>query len=383
MTDPYDVIVVGVGAHGSATIAELAARGCRVLGLERSDVPNTLGSSGGVNRMIRLAYNEDPRYVPLVQHAYDRWRALEARVQDRLLVVTGGLDIGSPSSAVVEGSIAACRAHELRHEILSRTELRRRYPAFEVPDDHVAVLQPDAGFVMSERAIAAYAATAIADGAEIHGNEPVVAWEATDDLVTVRTDRDTYRARRLLLAAGAWMPSLVDVLRDVAVPERQVLMWTQPREPAMFQVGTFPVFIHEDDDGTEWYGFPEFGIPGVKLGRYRHRGETIDPRTDSWRKLDGEDERHLREGLERFLPAANGPLLSWRTCIFTNVPDQHFIIDRLPDRPNVIIASPCSGHGFKFASALGDVLADLVMDREPGFDIGMFRLDRFEVANVA
>jgi len=377
----FDVIVAGVGAHGSATVHELAARGVRVLGLERSDVPNTTGSSGGINRIIRLAYNEDPRYVPLLRRAYERWRALERRWGERLLVVTGGLDIGPPESAVVRGAIEACRVHGLTHEVLDARETHARYPGLVIPNDHLAVHQPDAGFVMSEQAIAAHATLALADGAQIHGHEPVIDWEPTADGVVVRTERAEYRAGRLVLAAGAWMPRLAAPLRDVLVPERQALVWVAAHRPELFQVGSLPVFILEDDDGTEWYVFPEYGIPGVKVGLYHHRRQVIDPEASAWRAFEPADEQALRDGIARFMPEANGPLLSWRTCIFTNTPDEHFVVDRYPAYPQVILASPCSGHGYKFASVMGEILADMAMDREPAFDLSMFRLDRFGAAS--
>lgn len=372
----YDVIVVGVGAMGSATVAELAARGQRVLGLERAGVPTETGSSGGVTRIIRLAYNEDPRYVPLVRRAYERWHALGDRVGERLLITTGGLDAGRPDSGVVRGALAACELHGIPFELLDASAIRARFPGFALPDGMVAVYQADAGFVLSDRAISAYAITAIDDGAEIHGHEPVLDWEPAGDGVVVRTAVGEYRARRLVLSAGAWMGRLAAPLRTLAVPERQVLIWTQARTPGWFRVGTFPVFIL-DDDPTEWYGFPTWGIPGVKFGRYHHRGEVIDPDRLDRDAFDAEDERLLRDGLARYFPDANGPLLSRKTCIFTNTPDEHFIIDRYPGLPQVILASPCSGHGFKFASAIGEVLADLAMDRDPVFDLSMFRLDRF------
>jgi sarcosine oxidase len=375
----YDVIVVGVGAMGSATVAELAARGQRVLGLERSGVPTETGSSGGVTRIIRLAYNEDPRYVPLVRRAYERWHALSERVGERLLITTGGLDAGPPDSVMVQGALSSCREHDIPYQLLEAPAVRELFPGFALPDGMVGVYQADAGFVLSERAIAAYAMTAIDDGAEIHGHEPVLDWEPVGDGVVVRTARGEYLARRLVLSAGAWMSRLAAPLRTLAVPERQVLLWTQPLRPEWFRVGAFPVFIL-DDDGTEWYGFPSYGIPGVKFGRYHHRGEVIDPDYLDRDAVDAEDERLLRDGLARYFPAANGPLLSRKTCIFTNTPDEHFIIDRYPGLPQVILASPCSGHGFKFASVIGELVADLAMDRGPAFDISMFRLDRFGAA---
>lgn len=373
----YDAIVVGMGAHGSATIHELAARGQRVLGLERADVPTTTGSSGGVNRIIRLAYNEDPRYVPLLRRAYERWRSLEGRWGRQVLVITGGLDIGPPGSSVPEGAIEACRLHDLPHEVLDGRETRARYPGLSIPDHHVAVFQPDAGFVMSEEAIAAHATLALADGAEIHGHEPVIDWEPETDGVVVRTARAEYRASRLVLTAGAWMGQLAAPLRSLAIPERQVLVWSAARRPELYRVGAFPVFILEEESGSEWYGFPEYGIPGVKLGLYHHRREVVDPDSTDWRSIEQEDERILRGGIERFMPEAGGATLSFRSCMFTNTPDEHFILDRYPGYPQVIVASPCSGHGYKFASVIGEVLADMAMDRPPAFDLSMFRLDRF------
>ena len=276
---PFDVVVIGVGAVGSATVAELAARGVRVLGLERDGIPNEHGSSGGVNRMIRLAYSEDPRYVPLLRAAFERWRRLEARGGERLLVTTGGVDAGSPDSQSVTGSLESCRVHDLPHELLDATQLRRRFPGFALPDGMLAVYQPDAGFVMSERAIAAYAMQAIEDGAELHGHEPVIDWEPRGDGVIVRTAEGEYRADRLVISAGAWAAGLAEPLRSLLVPERQVLIWMQPMRPERFRVGAFPVFVLEAPEGR-FYGFPSYGIPGFKLGLYHHRGQQVDPEFD-------------------------------------------------------------------------------------------------------
>ena len=375
---PFDVIVVGVGAVGSATVAELAARGLHVLGLERAGIPNESGSSGGVNRMIRLAYSEDPRYVPLVRRAFERWRQLESRSGERLLVTTGGVDAGSPDSQSVAGSLESCRAHDLPHELLDAGELRRRFPGFLLPDAMVAVYQPDAGFVMSERAIAAYAMQAIDDGAELHGHEPVIGWEPDGEGVIVRTSAGDYRAERLVISAGAWAAGLAEPLRTLLVPERQVLIWMQPSRPEQFRVGAFPVFVLEAPEGR-FYGFPSYGIPGFKLGLYHHRGQQVDPDSADRASTDALDEAVLRAGSGLYFPDANGPTLSLKTCLFTNTPDEHFIVDRYPGLPQVVLASPCSGHGFKFASVLGEVLADMTMDRAPAFDLSWLGLARFAV----
>jgi sarcosine oxidase len=378
----YDVIVAGVGGMGSATVAELAARGVRVLGLDLGSIPNATGSSHGVNRIIRLSYMENPAYVPLLRTSYARWRALEQRLGEPILVTTGGVDVGLPDSRAVRGSLASSQAHDLEHELLEADELMRRYPGFQVPSDYVAVYQPDGGFVMSERAITAYARFALEDGADLHGHERVLDWQAVGSGVRVRTDRGEYSASKLIISAGAWVNKLVPGLDALAVPERQVLMWSRTLRPELFRVGAFPIFILDapagpDGPGGIFYGFPEYGIPGFKLGVFHHRFERIDP--DDWDRsvIEPEDEEVLRACTRAYFPDADGPALTLATCMFTNTPDEHFIIDTLPDTPQVVLVSPCSGHGFKFASAIGEVAADLALDGGTDHDIEMFRLSRF------
>lgn len=377
MTD-YDVIVVGVGGMGSATVAELAARGARVLGLDRASIPNESGSSHGVNRIIRLAYMEDPGYVPLLRRAYERWRDLERRLGEPILHITGGVDVGLPDSGTVQGALASARLHGLDHELLDAPGLMARFPGFTVPDDFAAVYQPDGGFVLSERAVAGHARLALADGADLRGHEPVTGWRPEDGGVVVTTTRGTYRAGRLVLSAGAWMGTLLPELGASLVVERQVLMWSRTLRPEHYAPGAFPVFILDVPEGR-FYGFPEYGIPGFKLGLYHHREERIDP--DAWDRsiIEPADEAVLRACTSRYFPGADGPALTLRTCMFTNTPDEHFIIDRLPELPQVIVVSPCSGHGFKFASVIGEIAADLALDGGTRHDISMFRADRFEV----
>jgi sarcosine oxidase len=373
----FDVVVVGLGGMGSAAAAELAARGARVLGLDRGSIPNDTGSSHGVNRIIRLAYMEDPGYVPLLRRAYDRWRALEVRLDEPILHITGGVDVGLPDSETVRGALASARLHGLPHEVLDASELMRRFPGFRVPRDFQAVYQPDGGFVLSERAIAGYARLALADGADLRGHEPVTGWRPDGSGVLVTTTRGKYRARHLVLSAGAWTARLLPGLADSLVVERQVLMWSRVLRPESFAMGAFPVFILDVPEGR-FYGFPEYGIPGFKLGLYHHRGQRVDP--DAWDRsvVDAGDEPVLRAGPSRYFPDADGPILTLRSCMFTNTPDEHFIIDRLPGLPQVVVLSPCSGHGFKFASVVGEIAADLALEGGTEHDIAMFRIDRFD-----
>jgi sarcosine oxidase len=374
----YDVIVAGVGGMGSATCYQLARRGLSVLGLERFDIPHTMGSSHGINRIIRLAYFEDPSYVPLLRRAYELWRETERACGEQLLFVTGGLDIGRPGSRVLEGSLEACRIHDLPHQLLEAAELNRRFPGYALPDGYAGVFQAEGGFVASERAISAHVTLALAAGAEIRGREAILGYEPDDGGVIVTTDRDRYRARRVVLTTGAWIGQHVPQLATTAVPERQVLGWFAPKRPADYAPSAFPVSNALFDEGHV-YQFPSWGVPGFKIGLYHHFKEEGSADALS-REPRPEDEAALRAFVSRYFPGADGPVLSLRACLFTNTPDEHFVIDTLPGAPEVIVASPCSGHGFKFASVMGEILADLAERGETRHDISLFRLDRLTKA---
>ena len=373
--EEYDAIVIGLGAMGSAAAYHLARRGVRTLGLEQFDIPNDRGSSHGVNRIIRLAYWEHPSYVPLLRRAYELWRELENITGERLLIITGSIDGGVPDSATVKGSLLSCELHHLPHEVLDAAALHRRYPGYRFAPKMVGVYQPDGGFVMSERAIVAHVSAAQALGAEVHAREAVAGWEPDGDGVRVRTDHGTYRAGRLVITAGPWAAKLVPSLARTAVPERQVLIWAQPRRPEYFRLGAFPVFNMEAPEGR-FYGFPVYEIPGFKFGKYHHRLETTDPdRVD--REIYPEDEAVLREGIRRYFPDADGPTMAMKTCMFTNSPDEHFILDRHPEHAHVCLAAGFSGHGYKFASVIGEIMADLATRGESPLDLSLFRLTRF------
>jgi len=374
----YDVIVAGIGAMGSAAAYHLTQRGQRVLGLERYDIPNEQGSSHGVTRIIRLAYCEDPSYVPLLQRAYALWRSLQAETGEQLLHITGSIDAGAEDSFVFAGSLRSCREHGLEHEVLDAVQLRRRFPAYRLPANMLGVLQSDGGFLLPERCIVAHVNGALQQGGTFHARERVVRWAAGGGEVVVETDRARYRARRLVIAVGAWAADVFPPLRGIAVPERQVLAWLQPTAPALFQPDAFPVFNIDVADGR-YYGFPVYGIPGFKIGRYHHREERIDPNSPR-HEADEMDEGILRRFAERYFPEGAGPTMTLKVCMFTNSPDEHFVLDVAPDTPEVVIASPCSGHGFKFASVVGEIVADLSLAGSTKHNIGLFRLSRFAEA---
>jgi sarcosine oxidase len=360
---------------GSATAYHCARRGLKVLGLERYDIPHTMGSSHGITRIIRLAYSEHPSYVPLLHRAYELWRELQDAFGRQLLYITGSLDIGPEDDWVFSGSLESCREHGLRHEVLSALEVNGRYPGYNLPAHLMCLYQPDGGFLLSELCIVAHVQMAQALGAEIHAREQVLKWEQVSDGVGVSTDRATYKTRSLVLTAGAWAGKLASQVASVAIPERQVLAWLQPSVPALFSPEQFPVF-NMSLDGSRYYGLPVFGVPGFKLGRYRHLRETVDPDSVD-REPNSRDEQTLREFAEACFPAGAGATMALRVCMFTNTPDGHFILDRDPEHSRVWIVSPCSGHGFKFCSVIGEVMADLAEQGETRHDISLHRLSRF------
>jgi sarcosine oxidase len=371
----YDVIIAGLGAMGSASAYHLAAGGLRVLGLDRYQPPHDLGSSHGRTRIIREAYFEHPAYVPLVQRAYQLWTDLEKQSQRSLFLQTGGVMVGALDGALVRGARRSAEQHRLRHEVLSSTELRRRFPVFEPTAEMIGVWEPRAGVLFPELAIQAHLELAAKRGAALHFNEPVLKWETDGKGVRVHTTTRTYTADRLLLAVGSWVQSLVQELKLPLTVERQVLYWFEPcAQAAAFQPTACPIYIWEYAPGQFFYGFPELG-DGVKVALH-HQGEPAHPDTVR-REVSAGEIDSMRALLRRYLPAAEGRLRAQAVCVYTNTPDEHFILDRHPLHAQVLLASPCSGHGFKFSSVIGELAALLLREQPPAFDLSLFRIDRF------
>lgn len=377
MSNRYGAIVIGVGGMGSATAYHLASRGVETLGLERYDIPHEMGSSHGVTRIIRKAQYEHPAYVPLVRRAYERWRELEERTGRELLHITGGIDAGPPESRIVNGSRRSCETHDIAHEILTGAEVNDRFPGYDLPEDHRAVYQEDGGFLVPEQCIIAHVEAAQAEGAEIRAREQVADYTTlSDGGVRVSTTKGTYEADRLVVTAGAWAKELLPELKGQLVPERQVLGWFQPTDPELFDASNFPVFVHDTGD-AHYYGFPRHDVPGFKFGKFNHLHETVDP--DSMdREPRPEDEELLRSYARRYFPDGEGPTMRLATCLFTNTPDEHFVLDTLSDHPQITVGAGFSGHGFKFASAIGEILAEVAVSGETNLDIELFSADRFD-----
>ena len=276
MSEKFDVIIVGVGAMGASTCWELARRGVRVLGLDQFDIPNTRGSSHGFSRMIRMAYYEHPDYVPLLRRAYERWEQLEKVTGQKLLYITGGLYMGRRESEVIAGSLGAAKQHQLPHELIEHAELSQRYPQFELPADYVGMLEPHAGFLVPERAIAAYVEDALASGAEIHGQEAVQSWSTTAAGVRVKTNRGEYSAGKIIFCGGAWSGKILGDLGIDLIVTRQVMGWVWPKQPSLFELGTLPVWAIDRPGGSIWYGFPMIAdAPGFKIALHAPEASPI------------------------------------------------------------------------------------------------------------
>jgi sarcosine oxidase len=371
----YDAIVVGLGAMGSQTLAHLARRGVRAIGIDRFTPPHDQGSSHGRSRIIREAYFEDPIYVPLVQRAYECWAELEAESGTSLLRKTGGLCYGPPDGALVSGARRSAELHGIPFEALDARAMQARFPAFVLDDGWTGLLEPRAGMLDPEKAITAALAVAARHGAKVRTGEKVLRWRQEGDGVIVETDQGRYAAAQLVLSAGMWIGELVPELALPVSVQRNVIYWFSPRrESGLFGPERFPVFLGELAPDLMWYGFPDTG-DGVKVGLHHH-GPIVPPDAVD-RTVAAAEVEHLRTLLQRYLPAANGALRETGVCTYTNVPDEHFVIDRHPEASRVWVASPCSGHGFKFSVAIGEVLADLVTGGRARFDLAPFSIARF------
>jgi sarcosine oxidase len=373
VTTDVEVLVAGLGAAGASALHALASRGVDVLGVDAHTPPHALGSSHGRSRIIRQAYFEHPRYVPLVQRAWAGWWALEAASGRTLLHETGGLMLGPADGTLVRGTLASARQHGLPHALLSRRELAERYPTWELPPSHVGVLEPRAGVLDPEAAIATLLDLAQAAGATVRTACPLTGWTPVGDRVRVQLGDEVLTARRLILALGPWMPAMLPALPLVV--ERNVLYWFAAAAPtAAFAPDRFPVFLHEHAPGRYWYGFPDTGH-GVKVANHGGGEHTS---AEGMRRTVGPDEvAAMVERVRTYLPGAAGPLRTAVACPYTHTPDGHFILGPHPRHPTVLLASPCSGHGFKFAPALGELLADLAQDVPLGPFGAFFAADRF------
>ncbi|MEA2784090.1 MAG: sarcosine oxidase [Candidatus Eremiobacteraeota bacterium] len=371
----YDAIVLGLGGMGSAVAAHAAARGMRVLGIERFGPAHARGSSHGDTRIIRQAYFESPDYVPLLRRAYALWDALEARTATTLRMQTGGLFVGRPETPVVAGTLASARQWELAHDVYDARELRRRYPATTPHDDEIGVYEAIAGALFPEAGVHAHLLDAAAAGAQLRFGTEATGWDAGDGGVRVALDDGTHAdAAKLAICAGPWFAR---VAPDAGIPlriERNVQFWFAPNDRAAVVPERLPIWCCERAGQRMFYGFPDFGR-GAKVA---HHGSGVDADPDALVRDVGDAEiAYVRAALASFVPAANGAFLRASACMYSNTPDEHFVIGAHPRQPRVVLAGGFSGHGYKFAPVVGEIVAALLAGAAPGFALELFAPDRF------
>ena len=373
MPDTYDAIVLGLGAMGAAATYQLARRGAKVLGIDQYSPPHELGSTHGETRITRVACGEGPEYTAFAARSHEIWRELEGETglelltQNGFLAISGGGDRSSNHGVAdfLGGTVAAAKAAGIGHEILDAAAMRRRYPAFGVADGDTAYHDSVGGFVRPEECITAQLRMATRFGATLGRDERVVAFDQADGVVTVRTEKGTYRARQLIVSAGAWLPGLLGpALSGSFMVTRQVLYWFRARSEAAhadFAPERFPVYIWQLPRHQSIYGFPALGgiEDGVKLATEQYDVATT-PQSVS-RTVDADETREMYETyVEPFFPGLSPVCVRRKVCMYTWVDKARFIIDRHPALDRVIVASPCSGHGFKHSAGIGELLAEMV-----------------------
>lgn len=376
MTTTADVIVVGLGAHGSSVACHLARRGLKVIGFDTHHPPHTFGSSHGGSRIIRQAYSEGSFYVPLMLRAYELWEELQERSGEELMRITGGLSIGDTRGNGTAGIRASAAEYDLPIEVLTSQQVNERFPVLH-PNEHMeATFDPRSGGLFPEAAVQAHLDEAIKAGADLRFDEPVTRWRPDREggSVQIETKSGTFEAKQLVFTAGAWLPELVSKLKLPMWIERQVLFWLEPRANGeAFKPENMGNHGWEYEPGHSFYAQPDYG-EGVKVALH-HDGRSSNPDTLD-RVVTAEDESALRAQVERYVPDLNGKLLNSAVCMYTDTPDLKFLVDFHPGHKNILLISPCSGHGFKFSAVMGEIVADMVTEGRSKFDLSEFGVER-------
>jgi len=388
MTESYQSIVIGLGAMGSASVYQLVQSGQDVLGIDQYDPPHTKGSSHGQTRLTRLAVGEGESYVPLVRRSHEIWKHLEQETNKSHLHECGGLLISSEAQTGVNhvknlftNTVSLAKKHGIEHETLTAEEIRARFPHFVVDDDEKGYYEYNAGYVFPDRCIHTQLDLASKHGAEIHTNEKMVDFTVGSNSVSVKTDNNNYATDNLVLAVGPWLSKLVsDEIGKFFDVYRQVLYWfdTQPSNLS-FASDTFPVFVWELKGGKRgMYGFPAIDNEGrqIKVATDQYQ-TTTDPDKLDKSVTQKEADSFYRTHLGGNIRGVENECMQAEACMYTVTPDSGFVIDHHPDHENVVIVSPCSGHGFKHSAAIGEAVSELVTAGESTFDLEAFSLDRF------
>ena len=375
MLKTYDVAVIGAGTMGSAAAYHLTKRGARVIAFEQFQIVHEQGSHSGSTRIIRHAYFESPDYVPLVLRSDELWQELARESGRTVLVRTGGLDMGPSNSTLVRGALEACQKHGLDYQQLSSKEMMGRWPQFAIPAEWEACFDPQAGFLLVNDCIQSHIEQAAKRGAEIRENENVLSYAQQNGHFWIRTTKDRYEAGKMIFCAGSWTSQILSELHLPLIVKRKALVWLKPRNARDFALDRFPVFLAEVPSGI-LYGFPIFQHEGVKVANHNFEGPEISPDTVD-RTFHPNDVGDVREFVRAHMPGLTTEILDGKICLYTITPDADFILDMHPDNEKILIAAGFSGHGFKFASVMGEILADLCLNGKTKHPISRFALMRF------
>ncbi|OJJ20258.1 hypothetical protein BKI52_17480 [marine bacterium AO1-C] len=387
----YQTIVIGIGSMGAATTYYLAQQGVKVLGLEQFSIVHENGSHAGQSRIIRKAYAEHPDYVPLLRKAYENWAKFEQITGQTFFNNTGLAYFGLPNAPFIHGVKTSAKEHQIPIQAYVQQEGRVKFPWFNIPNEYEVVWEPEAGYVTPERTIASFAQQAQKAGAILHENEIVQDWQLKGTQIEVTTNKATYTAEKLIITAGAYAPQLLSNFEKPLQITRQLLAWIQPLEP--IDLSALPCWVFEIPgvDGI-YYGFPEVKAPwlsedsaqvsGFKIAHHT-RGQVLTNDQLSFAADEAyiiQEKENLQKFSHTYFPALNGEFLAIKQCLYTYAPDEHFMIDYLPNTDRrVVVATGFSGHGFKFVPAIGEVLANLAMDNtETDELVDFLRLKRFQ-----
>jgi len=384
MNYQFDYIVIGVGSMGSSTCYHLAKSGARVLGIEQFELAHEKGAHSGQSRIVRKAYFEHPDYIPLLERAYQNWVEIERVSGKKVYHQTGLFYTGPKGHPIIENIRAAAQTYNIPLMDCAKQDQLSILPLFTVPDDYEWIYEPEAGFVETEKTIVTYVEEAKKLGAIIHEQEKVFDWEMKENGVEVRTNKGHYTCRKIIVTAGPWSAKLMPEIKDELKITRQTLMWLDPEDPAPFESSIFPCwFVVDKDKPGAYYGFPIAAINdqknpnGFKFAYHNPGGET-DP-DDVNRTITEQDKEPLLKFIDTYMPKAKGQVLGVKTCLYSNSQDEHFVIDCLKETDGrVCFARGFSGHGFKFVSVIGEIMADLALNGTTSMPIGFLRAERFE-----
>lgn len=377
MNTHYDVIVMGVGAMGSAALHALAKRGYNVCGIEQFGIAHDKGSSHGESRLIRKAYFEHPDYVSLLHSSYDQWEQLEKRSKEKLFDKNGLLLAGEPDSTLIQGLKSCYSQHDLPHEKLNPTDAQKRWPNINLPEDVEIYYDPIAGYLHVENCVREFCRLAKQNGADIFNGEKVIRWQAdSKNAVTATTDKRKITADRLIITCGAWASDALETLDLTLDIWRKVLYWYNTSDLKKFQPGSFPSFFIETDKGG-FYGFPAISPEGVKIAEHYHKHSISHPDQLN-RGVREREDTPVSNFVAQTFPLLHSSPHKSVVCMYTMSEDEHFIIDHHPDHKNVVIGTGFSGHGFKFSPVIGNILADLAINGSTEYPMDFLRLSRFK-----